>query len=675
MYGHIHIILKDLVLEAFGQNVWSAILLRAGLEEDVVLNTVQHPDEVSYRLVAATCAETELSAEDALEAFGRHFVGFALRTGNARFLKAQGSTLPGFLANVNTLHNQLERDHPNALFPYLEVSYDRKKDDAAATLQYLSTRAGLSGVVVGVVKEVGLRLFGLQVTMKEQPCARCFRKDAEDKRATAWHVSWVKVAVPQDKKEQPTPRMSFAALHWAMIDFGKLLSNFDLLSATCASEVGCTAVEANETLHIDPAMASEANRKLDQVRSGPEAMQDVLLRGTPARHVAAAWCDSTLAACRDFWSSSTGDGRHYALSQDAQAVDVFVSHSWSPPDDWEDRMGQGVDYSEIKSTTLAVMAKDYAQEHRTLADWGNTSFWIDKACIHQDIPELKSLGIGLLEKFLEKCDTMCVIFTWTYLERLWCVYEWACVLVSKPPHKVFLQTELFVKEETLPLYLDAVRHFSLKQTKCFAEEDRKVLEAKIDADYVSTEAFETLVQATVVALMARSMAFRAGRSPHLHKTFFQPWISLARELGFVDLAGALECCRCSDWRKMTSLNSTSSQNSTMSVRRHGSQKSTSSKPSSPSHSLSGMAHKLRGLLSPTSTQQSADESFQMLFSPRSEAAHPSKPKALEDSSPKKAEMMGRSMGVNSLEYTQIVSDWFDLDVAPVLEDLLKAATK
>ncbi|OLQ09824.1 Guanylate cyclase soluble subunit beta-1 [Symbiodinium microadriaticum] len=115
MYGHIHIILKDLVLEAFGQNVWSAILLRAGLEEDVVLNTVQHPDEVSYRLVAATCAETELSAEDALEAFGRHFVGFALRTGNARFLKAQGSTLPGFLANVNTLHNQLERDHPNAL--------------------------------------------------------------------------------------------------------------------------------------------------------------------------------------------------------------------------------------------------------------------------------------------------------------------------------------------------------------------------------------------------------------------------------------------------------------------------------------------------------------------------------------------------------------------------------
>mmetsp|Transcript_72671 Transcript_72671/g.173474 ORF Transcript_72671/g.173474 Transcript_72671/m.173474 type:complete len:678 (-) Transcript_72671:140-2173(-) len=677
MYGHIHIILKDLVLEAFGQNVWSAILLRAGLEEDVVLNTVQHPDEVSYRLVAATCAETELSAEDALEAFGRHFVGFALRTGNARFLKAQGSTLPGFLANVNTLHNQLERDHPNALFPYLEVSYDRKKDEAAATLQYLSTRAGLSGVVVGVVKEVGLRLFGLQVTMKEQPCARCFRKDAEDKRATAWHVSWVKVkvAVPQDKKEQPTPRMSFAALHWAMIDFGKLISNFDLLSATCASEVGCTAVEANETLHIDPAMASEANRKLDQVRSGPEAMQDVLLRGTPARHVAAAWCDSTLAACRDFWSSSTGDGRHYALSQDAQAVDVFVSHSWSPPDDWEDRMGQGVDYSEIKSTTLAVMAKDYAQEHRTLADWGNTSFWIDKACIHQDIPELKSLGIGLLEKFLEKCDTMCVIFTWTYLERLWCVYEWACVLVSKPPHKVFLQTELFVKEETLPLYLDAVRHFSLKQTKCFAEEDRKVLEAKIDADYVSTEAFETLVQATVVALMARSMAFRAGRSPHLHKTFFQPWITLARELGFVDLAGALECCRCSDWRKMTSLNSTSSQNSTMSVRRHGSQKSTSSKPSSPSHSLSGMAHKLRGLLSPTSTQQSADESFQMLFSPRSEAAHPSKPKALEDSSPKKAEMMGRSMGVNSLEYTQIVSDWFDLDVAPVLEDLLKAATK
>ena len=123
-----------------------------------------------------------------------------------------------------------------------------------------------------------------------------------------------------------------------------------------------------------------------------------------------------------------------------------------------------------------------------------------EACIAQDHAEMKALSIRLLDNFIAKCDSMCVLFTWTYLERLWCVwlgrgffcfesridilkkidkawqnrgfairfikmfvaaesdlrafcvlpnprYEWACVLVHKPTEKVHLQTELFVKED------------------------------------------------------------------------------------------------------------------------------------------------------------------------------------------------------------------------------------
>ena len=39
----------------------------------------------------------------------------------------------------------------------------------------------------------------------------------------------------------------------------------------------------------------------------------------------------------------------------------------------------------VPSTLKPSSSKDYAQEHRTLADWGNTSFWIDKVpspCSH-----------------------------------------------------------------------------------------------------------------------------------------------------------------------------------------------------------------------------------------------------------------------------------------------------
>jgi len=658
MYGHIHIILKDLVVEAFGSTVWEAILERAGVDEEVILNTVQHEDEVSYRLVAATCAETKLAAEQALEAFGRHFVKFALRSGYARFLKAQGSSLPAFLANVNTLHNQLERDHPNALFPYLEVNYDSSKEEL--DLHYLSARAGLSAVVVGVVKEIGLQLFSLDVTIKELARTRShFRKDAEDNRACSWRVSWHRTQTTHQEARR-SPRMPFAAFHFAMIDFGKLLSNL--------GQITCCALPVCDGGELDLTTTEEAGRKLNEIRSGSRTTEEVLLRATPAKRVAAAWCDSHLEDCCAFWRSSRGDKAHYGLSADAKDVDVFVSHSWSPPEDWEARMGEGVDYAEVKATTLAMMAKDFAQEHRSLDQWGSTSFWVDKACIYQDSPELKSLSISLIEKFLAKCDSMCVIFTWTYLERLWCVYEWACVLVSKPPEKVFLQTELFVKEETLPLYLDAVRHFSLKTTKCFDTDDRKVLEGKIATEYASTEAFETLVQATVIALMARSMAFRAGRSPSLEKTFFTPWIMLARELGFSELADSLQTCRSSDWRKMTSLNSTASasQTSAAMVGKQGSVKSDDSKSGSVQ-----AGHQLLHVFSPAS-HASAD-TFQ-LFSPCSDA-RPRKVKAIEDVSPSKADAMGRSMGVNSLEFLQNVSDWFDLEVAPVLEKLLQASVR
>lgn len=45
-----------------------------------------------------------------------------------------------------------------------------------------------------------------------------------------------------------------------------------------------------------------------------------------------------------------------------------------------------------------------------------------EACIAQDHAELKAMSIKLLDNFIAKCDSMCVLFTWTYLERLWCVW-------------------------------------------------------------------------------------------------------------------------------------------------------------------------------------------------------------------------------------------------------------
>lgn len=551
MYGHIHIILKDMVVSQFGQAKWREILGEAGIDshdaERDILDTVCHPDEVTYRLFSATCKATGLSDDRALASFGRHFVVFALRSGSARFLKAQGATLHAFLQNVNNLHHHLERDHPNATFPYIEAKYDPKTDDVY--LAYLSTRKGLRSLVVGLVEEIGQRIYGLDVTFEETSVPPEYEDDFNAGRAAFWQVTWRPlrggpVELPS-LDASPPHAMSFASLHAAMMDFGKLV----LMPQLC-SLCSCNPNEVGAML------APDVRRKLEELERGRIPPEDLLLRGTMAKQVSAAWSDTRLAHCRDFWKCSEGRGSDYQLSKDVLEVDVFVSHSWSPPENWSLVMGSDVEYAEVKTTTLAVMAKDIAQGRGCLQDWGEVTFWIDKACIPQDNAELKQICIGLLDKFIQRCDYMCVLFTWTYLNRLWCVYEWACVLVHKEPSRVLMQTELFVKDDTLPLYLETVRFFSLARTKCCEESDRIILQEKIHSEYISEEAFEKLVQATAIALMARSMAFRAGRSADLHGKYFLPWVHMAAELGFGALARALGRSRSIDWRKQAAPPST-----------------------------------------------------------------------------------------------------------------------
>lgn len=188
MYGHIHIILKDLVLSLAGIEQWEQVLRGVGLcsseAEAEALDTVAHSDELTLALVANTSAVLGLTVDQALSAFGGHLVCFALRSGSASVLKSMGATLPAFLANVNTLHACFEREHPNARFPLIDSSFDPKNDSVYLT--YLSMRLGLKALVVGMIEEVGVRLFGVNVTMEPAEVPRAHRTYGDG--AAAWRV-------------------------------------------------------------------------------------------------------------------------------------------------------------------------------------------------------------------------------------------------------------------------------------------------------------------------------------------------------------------------------------------------------------------------------------------------------------------------------------------------------
>lgn len=581
MYGHIHIILKDLVLSVAGTAAWQRILEEAGIsspgQEAEALDTVVQPDEVTTGLVGATCKVLGLTVDTALHTFGKHFVVFALRSGNAAFLKSQGATLHAFLQNVNQMHTYLERDHPDARFPFLESTYLPETD--TALLVYLSSRPGLASLLIGVVEEIGRRLYGLDVTFEAADVPKDLLGEQLANRAAAWHVVW------RNRPGGPQPlephviadevrQVAFPELHAGLVDFVSIVREARFLpgcgssgkdklmdSNTRVARNGCSHLcfsrsdAAEEELVVGaaphaPCSTLRAPARTIEVHLAGGASGRFSLRAARAEKIAAAWSDCTLRCCRIFWESAQGRAQDYSLSEDAVHVDAFVSHSWAAPENWRLVLGDGIDYADIKSTTLAVVAKDLALRLHKLKQWGRVTFWVDKACIPQEDQGLKTASISVLEKFISHCDSVCVLFTWSYLERLWCVFEWACLLLQKEPRKVVLANEHFVTEASLPLYIQAVRYFSLKRTRCSIEADREVLERKIDKTYVSRKAFESLVKASAAAFMARSMAFRAGRSTSLHARFFTPWVTLAAELQFHELAAALDTCRADEWRKV-----------------------------------------------------------------------------------------------------------------------------
>uniref|UniRef100_A0A7S3EVV6 Uncharacterized protein n=1 Tax=Haptolina ericina TaxID=156174 RepID=A0A7S3EVV6_9EUKA len=224
----------------------------------------------------------------------------------------------------------------------------------------------------------------------------------------------------------------------------------------------------------------------------------------------------------------------------------FVSHSWSAPTNWTQLMGKNCSYCDLKATELHVVAMDVAA---TLGcTWQEVTFWVDKCCIPQQ-HRLTAICINLLEDFIQRSDGMVVLLSWQYFERLWCIYEWAAFLLHHDARRILICADAFIRPGTQQMFIDAVRHFTVRSAKCHDEADRAVLDAKIAEYYLSEEAFEALTRSTAIALLAASAARRCARHEHNRWGEFTPWVELARECGFDELADALTTADPVRWRR------------------------------------------------------------------------------------------------------------------------------
>jgi len=319
-----------------------------------------------------------------------------------------------------------------------------------------------------------------------------------------------------------------------------------------------------------------------------------LMRAVPCGKVAASYdTPEAVRTMSKFWQSNVGSLKDYSLSCPAQEATRFVSHTWQPPSDWEELMGKGVVFAEVKSALLAMAARDLvakrnraatskstppstsasmhgratgglddarlAQRTNPIERWEDVTLWIDKCCVAQQHPIMVPT-IARLDAFVRRCEGMVVLFTWDFFTRLWCVYEWGLFLVLHDAEHVQLCVDFFLHDRTQPRYVDAIRNFKLAGAKCFYASDMDLVTERVNAMYYSIDGFESFVKVAAITLVAVAIAKRAGLShePESADNELGVWADLASELGFSQLAEVLRRARPALWASQTLADDSSS---------------------------------------------------------------------------------------------------------------------
>ena len=182
MHGLIHVILKSLVVEKFGQDKWDLILQELKVEDDksILKTTIQYDDATSVAAVAATSKVLGVDLGTALRMFGSYLVDFVHMGGHLRMLASMGNSIEEFLKNVNHLHRNLERTMRKSNFPAFMVVPGKPGE---CTVSYASSRGALlTPLVEGILPQLSDRLYNQETTMT------LLEKPLEGWLAS-WHVS------------------------------------------------------------------------------------------------------------------------------------------------------------------------------------------------------------------------------------------------------------------------------------------------------------------------------------------------------------------------------------------------------------------------------------------------------------------------------------------------------
>lgn len=163
MYGLVIRALEEMISANHGDAVWQDIKQSAGVDIPLFVRMESYPDEMVYRLVGATCERLNISADDALRAFGEYWVLFTGADGYGELLDEAGGSVFEVLCNLNALHERVGALYPKLVPPTFECT---DMSEQSLILHYYSTRDGLSPMMFGLLEGLGKR-FGTPVVVRQ----------------------------------------------------------------------------------------------------------------------------------------------------------------------------------------------------------------------------------------------------------------------------------------------------------------------------------------------------------------------------------------------------------------------------------------------------------------------------------------------------------------------------
>lgn len=154
MYGMIHKAARDMAIASMGDAVWREISDECGLTSHHLITTAYFDDAVILDLVAALARRMGTTEEEALEAFGGHWIRYAAASDYARVIAMAGDNIGTFIENLDRMHSIIKSTMPLARMPSFRLVAAHA--DGLDVL-YQSERVGLASFVLGILDAVAAR--------------------------------------------------------------------------------------------------------------------------------------------------------------------------------------------------------------------------------------------------------------------------------------------------------------------------------------------------------------------------------------------------------------------------------------------------------------------------------------------------------------------------------------